>query len=296
MNQPDVLAAGAVVLRNTGNGPEVLIVHRPRYGDWSLPKGKLNKGETDAVCAVREVAEETGVRIHLKAPLQAHRYRVKAGLKHVDWWLAEAVPGETGDVVDPTEVDEVAWRPADAAAACLSYADERARLAEALALPPVTPLLIVRHAKALPRKQWTARDSERPITDWGRRQSRSLVPFLSAFGVRRVVSSSSLRCLQTLNPYARASELALEGWHELTEEVGEREPEAARRATTELATVTARTGVPTVVCGHRPVLPAMLAGVGVPNQRFATAESLVVALTEELVPAARRTLLQRIGR
>lgn len=296
MKNPDVLAAGAVVLRHTADGPEVLLVHRPRYDDWSLPKGKLTTGETDAVCAVREVAEETGVGVRLKAPLSAHRYRIKSGLKHVDWWLAEVVEGEAGDITATREVDEVAWRPATAAADRLSYADERERLAEAIALPSVTPLIIVRHAKALPRKQWQAKDSERPITEWGRRQARSLIPFLDAFGVRRVVSSSSVRCLQTLNPYARARALSLEGWHELTEEMAEREPLAAGRATAGLAESAARTGVPTAVCGHRPVLPAMLSGIGVPASSFETAEALVVALSCQGRPVATRSVVQRIGR
>lgn len=296
MTTPVVRAAGAVVVRRVDTGPEVLTVHRPRYDDWSLPKGKLHRGETDAVCAVREVAEETGVRVRLTAPLSAHRYRVAAGLKQVDWWVAQAVDGDAGGLGDTDEVDEVAWRPAAEASSWLSYADERERVAEALALPPVTPLLIVRHAKALARKRWQAVDSERPITDWGRRQARALVPFLTVFGVRRVVSSSSVRCLETVNPFARAMELPLEGWLELTEETAEREPEAARRVTAALAADVARTCVPTVVCGHRPVLPSMLDGVGVPVQRFSTGETLVVALTSQGTPAAMRSVLLRIGR
>lgn len=296
MTTPVVRAAGAVVVRRPSTGPEVLTVHRPRYDDWSLPKGKLHRGETDAVCAAREVAEETGVRVHLKAPLSAHRYRVAAGPKQVDWWLAEAVDGEAGAITDTHEVDEVTWRPATEVSRWLTYPDECERVADALALPPVTPFLIVRHAKALARKRWQALDSERPITDWGRRQARSLVPFLAAFGVRRVVSSSAVRCLQTVNPYARAQELPLEGWRELTEEVAEEDPKAARLATATLAFSSALQRTPTVVCGHRPVLPAMLEGVGIPVQRFSTGETLVVALTSQGTPVAARSIVQRIGR
>lgn len=296
MSRPTIHAAGAVVLRSRKARREVLVVHRPRYDDWSLPKGKLERGETDAVCAVREVAEETGVRIHLTAPLSAHRYPVKGETKQVDWWLADAFDGEAGDVTDTEEIDEVAWLDLAAATTRLTYPDERDRLLEAVALPRVTPLLIVRHAKALARKHWDRPDVERPITEWGRRQARALMPFLAAFGVRRVISSSATRCLQTVNPYARALGLKLEGWLDLTEETGERDPEAGRRVLTDLACWVGESHTPTVVCGHRPVLPAMLKGVGVRGHKFATAETVVIALDNSGQPVATRALPQRIGR
>ncbi|MDO5681521.1 MAG: NUDIX hydrolase [Propionibacteriaceae bacterium] len=289
MKRPAVRAAGAVVLRRESDETEVLVVHRPRYDDWSLPKGKLDRGETDAVCAVREVAEETGVRVRLTAPLSPHRYRVSGGIKQVDWWLAE-VNGEPGEIADPEEVDKAEWLPVSEALEWLSYADERDRLMEGVAMPPVTPLLIVRHAKALPRKDWNDVDYERPITDWGRRQARALVPFLSVFGVRRVVSSSATRCVQTVNPYAHALDLPMEAWDELTEETGEKDPKIARTMTAKLAKEVAASGVPTTVCGHRPILPAMLKGAGAPAQEFATAETLVVALTKKGKPVTSRTL------
>ena len=295
MKQPDVRAAGAVVLRREADETEVLVVHRPRYDDWSLPKGKLDKKENDAICAASEVAEETGVSVRLTAPLSAHHYQVQAGLKQVDWWLAEVV-GDSGEIEDTHEVDRTEWLPVSEAVEWLSYAAERDRLMEAVALPPVTPFLIVRHAKALPRKLWEEIDSARPITDWGRRQARALVPFFSVFGVRRVVSSSSTRCLQTVNPYARALELPLEGWRELTEETAEKDSEIAGTVTAALAADCARTSVPTVLCGHRPVLPGMLDGVGAPPQRFATAETLVIALTSEGTPVTSRSVALRMSR
>ena len=296
MKPPDVHAAGAVVLRDTTAGREVLLVHRPRYNDWSLPKGKLDRGETDALCAVREVEEETGARVRLTAPLTPDHYQVPSGVKRVDWWVAQANGGRVGSVIDTREVDEVAWIPVTKATKQLSYVGERDRVDEALALPSSTPLLIVRHAKALARKDWTASDSERPITNWGRRQACALVPLLQAFGVQRVVSSSATRCLQTVSPYARAMGLALEGWRELTEETGGRDPEMAGVVMAELAAQTAASGRPTVVCGHRPVLPAMLAAIGAPAQEFATAETLMVALNSEGMVVASRNQTQRIGR
>lgn len=297
MKKPDIRAAGAVVLRVVADRREALIIHRPRYDDWSLPKGKLERGETAATAAVREVAEETGVRVRLVQPLASQRYKLGNELKQVDWWRADVVGGADPDrPIDPEEVDRVAWVSVDEAAARLSYANETDALAEAVAQPAATPLLILRHAEALPRKSWSRPDSERPINGWGRRQARALVPLLAAFGVRRVVSSSSLRCLQTVAAYALRSGHALEGWNDLTEERHEDAPDDARRVMVELAAQTGRSGVPTVVCGHRPVFPAMLQGLGVPDHKFATAETLVVALGRDGSVVGRAALPQRIDR
>lgn len=296
MSKPEIHAAGAVVLRGTGEMAEVLTVHRPRYDDWSLPKGKFERGEVAASCAAREVAEETGIRVRLTAPLTPHAYKVNGHHKRVEWYHAVPLSGTSG-TPDPDEVDQVAWLPIETAHARLSYADERERLSEAVALPPVTPLIVLRHAKALPRKDWAAADdAARPITSWGRRQARALVPFLAALGVRRIVSSSAVRCLETVTPYSRAVELSLEGWHELTEESAREDPEAATRAIAELRALTAESGVPTVVCGHRPVLPAMLAALDLPTRKFATAAALVVTLETNGQVNGELEVLPRIGR
>src|SRR6188472_3608982 len=88
-NRPDVLAAGAVVLRQ--HNDEVLLVHRPKYDDWSFPKGKLDRGEHATSAAIREVEEETGVRIRLGVPLRDQRYPIRAGTKLVHYWVGRAV-------------------------------------------------------------------------------------------------------------------------------------------------------------------------------------------------------------
>lgn len=276
----DIIAAGAVVLRHDPD-PQVLLVHRPRYDDWSLPKGKIERNENTAVCAVREVAEETGVRIRLRVPLDAHEYPVKSQTKQVHWWLADVVDDSKLAPMDPDEVDQVGWFSIDEALNRLNYADERDRLNQALEQPSTTGLVIVRHAKALHRKSWDGNDPERPLTDWGRRQSRALIPLLTAFGVRRVVSSSAVRCLQTVTPFTRAAGLSLEGWHELTEESAEENPDAVTAAMLQLTEETLSSGVPVAVCGHRPVLPGMLDAIGMPDRKFATAEIRVAQLTAD---------------
>lgn len=288
MNSPSIVAAGAVVLRRGCDPPQVLIIHRPRYDDWSLPKGKVERNEPPAVCAVREVAEETGISVRVTAPLHSHSYPTADGTKQVHWWVAEVVSeGEPAPGDD--EVDQIRWVPIRTALDLLSYRDECDRLREAMAVPVTTPLLVLRHAKAQSRKDWDGPDVARPITGWGRRQSRALVPVFEAFGVRRVVSSAAVRCLQTVTPFTRSAGLGLEGWHELTEEVGETDPAGVTRAIEQLRRDVATSGTPTVVCGHRPLLPTMLAALDLPNHKFATAElQAVTLLTDLTVHASER--------
>ncbi|MDR1078410.1 MAG: NUDIX hydrolase [Propionibacteriaceae bacterium] len=127
-----IQAAGAVVWRRVGSEPEVALVHRPKYDDWSLPKGKAKAGESLSETAIREVAEETGWRIRLGPPLSPTRYLTESGPKQVSYWLGHPLEAQTRPPDD--EVDQVAWLPLDRARARLTYADERVVLAEAVAL------------------------------------------------------------------------------------------------------------------------------------------------------------------
>lgn len=278
MNKPDILAAGAVVLRREPT-PQVLVVHRPKYDDWSLPKGKVDEEEPTAVCAVREVAEETAVEVRLGPRLGTHRYPVGDQVKQVDWWVGEVL-SESQRSAD-AEVDEVRWLPIAKALETLSYSDERERVRKALTQPVTTPLLITRHAKAMDRKRWSGVDLERPLTGWGRRQAHALMPLFTAFGVRRVISSTAARCVQTVDPFVRSTGLDMEDWPELTEECGKARPSRVSALMEKLRTELASTGQPTVICGHRPVLPIMLGALDLANRTFATAESLVVHVTSD---------------
>jgi len=199
----EVVSAGAVVL---GPGAEVLLVHRPKYDDWSFPKGKLDRGEHATSAAIREVEEETGVRIRLGVPLRDQRYPIRAGTKLVHYWVARAVgDGDVSGYQPNSEIDEVGWFPIDKARRRLTYQFDVDTLAEALHQARKTrTLLIVRHSQARSRKAWRSDDRERPLLATGKHQAERLVPLLSAYDVRRMVSSSSTRCLQTLEPYAEA--------------------------------------------------------------------------------------------
>ena len=191
-----ILAGGAVVTREDPvRGTEVLIIHRTRYNDWTLPKGKLDAGESLPACAVREVLEETGVTIRLGVPLDTVRYDTANGVKQVEYWGGTVL--ETAPRPPDDEVDVVSWLPVRAALSRLTYAHDHFLVQQYLDQPPTTPLIIVRHGKAMDRKDWSKKDTARPVNARGRRQSRLLVPMLGAYGISRLVSSTSARCIGT---------------------------------------------------------------------------------------------------
>ena len=123
-----IRAAGGVVIRGGAHGPEVLIVHRPRYDDWSLPKGKREAGETDEQCAVREVDEETGVRCSLGPELLPQKYVDRKGRpKVVRYWLMH--PGRERPFIPNDEVDRVRWVSMAAVGDELTYPGARDQVA-----------------------------------------------------------------------------------------------------------------------------------------------------------------------
>jgi 8-oxo-dGTP diphosphatase len=133
---PTVRAAGGIVLRQGADGAyEVLLVHRPRYDDWSLPKGKADPGERDEDTALREVEEETGIRCILGPPAGRTRYRDSKGRdKVVHYWLMEPeseAAAADGAFVANEEVDDVRWCTVAEATGALTYAHDRKLLTKA---------------------------------------------------------------------------------------------------------------------------------------------------------------------
>jgi 8-oxo-dGTP diphosphatase len=267
-----IVAAGAVVVRK---GPEVLLVHRPKYDDWSFPKGKLDPGEHITTAAVREVAEETGLDVRLGPRLSTQAYQVRNGWirpKLVHYWVARVVHDDDVSAYRPNaEIDAVAWVPLDKAARTLTYERDRETLAEAAAVRKTShPLVVLRHGKAAPRKQWRGDDRERPLAAEGELQAETVVPVLSAYGVERVLSSSSKRCWTTVSPYADVADLEVEVTADLSEE--DATPEAVERIVHELL----ERREPVVLCTHRPVLPHVYDALGVPDPKLDAGTMLVV--------------------
>jgi 8-oxo-(d)GTP phosphatase len=272
-----VLAAGAVVWRPSDGGVDVLLVHRPRYDDWSFPKGKLDAGEHLLAAAVREVAEETGVVSRLGPPLPRQQYDLRSGAtKRVYYWAARPVDARhdhgRADHHQPTdEVDRVAWVGVDEARRRLTYPRDIEVLdAFGVGAYHSSPLIVLRHSKAVPRASWTGDDRERPLTAAGAEQAAALVPLLRAYGARRVVSSDAVRCVTTVAPYADAAGLRVEVDHRLSEEGADDTALAARTA------ALAGGADALVVCSHRPVLPSLLGSLGLRDPELAPGEFLVV--------------------
>lgn len=282
-----ITAAGAVVLRGTDEAREVLVVRRSKYKDWSLPKGKPETDEDLPATAVREVHEETGVRIRLGMPLGKTNYTVGKRRKQVSWWLG-IVEHERRRRPDK-EVEKAVWMPVDKALKKLSYADEAAILKTALDISSAGTLLIVRHGKAMLRKHWTGSDARRPLSGRGRRQALRIRALLAAFGTREVVSSTSTRCMQTLIPFAREHDLPVVGIALLSEEEAEGNGPQVQQLMTAMRRRTAAEGNVVAVCGHRPVLPDMREGAGVVDKPMLVAEVLVIHLDEEGEPVAIET-------
>jgi 8-oxo-(d)GTP phosphatase len=247
----EIQAAGGVLWRVDDTGTLVIaLVHRPRYDDWSLPKGKLDPGEHPTVAAVREIAEETGQAAVLGRPLPSAHYLVEGVPKTVHYWAARALGGEfrAND-----EVDELAWLDPAEAAPRLARESDAAVLAAFLTAPVDTgAVILLRHGHAKSRRDWGGKDVDRPLRHVGLEQGRRLVPILRAFGIGRVMCSPALRCLQTVRPFGHSIGTEPEILSGLAEEVG---GEAFGRAAREV--VAAARDASVVVCSHRPVLPPL---------------------------------------
>jgi 8-oxo-(d)GTP phosphatase len=255
----DVLAAGAVLWRPGATGPEVALVHRPRYDDWAYPKGKLDDGEDMPFAAAREVVEETGHRPRLGALLGDVRYQVPEGRKVVRYWAAESRGGR----FEPnSETDRLEWASVDRAADQLSYRHDLEVLRRFLEVgPPTATVVLVRHAKAGSRNRWDGDDALRPLSGTGRRQAAALGPLLQLFGPDRLHTAPPLRCRQTLEPLAEELGGATVADEPLFgEDRYWDDPAAARERLLELA---GQPGV-TVVSSQGGVIPDLVAALGKP--------------------------------
>jgi 8-oxo-(d)GTP phosphatase len=239
------------------DGRQVALVHRPRYDDWSLPKGKIARGEHVLQAAVREVAEETGVRVVLGRRLPSTRYQSHGQPKIVDYWAARAAAGPQPGFTPNDEVDELDWLPLPAARQRLTYPHDCEVLEEFAAGPPDTvPVVLLRHAAARSKGDWRVTghpdDLTRPLAPTGDREAVTLAALLRCFAPGRVLSSAAERCVGTVRPYAAVAGTEVAADRAFT--VGLASPADIRRRTAEVVAYEA--GV--VVCGHRENLPVIL--------------------------------------
>ncbi|MBD8057553.1 NUDIX hydrolase [Cellulomonas sp. JH27-2] len=264
-----VEAAGALVWRVRTGRLQVALVHRPRYRDWSWPKGKLDPGESIVQAAWREVAEETQQDVVLGIPLPGLEYRISDGrTKRVHYWAAQ-VAGRVDAAAlrarppvpraSTHEIDDVRWFDVDAAGARLTRPEDNAPLvalvdAHAKGRLDTRALVVARHGTAVKRHAWKGGELDRPLTREGADQAKALVPILSAFGVTRVVTSAWARCAATVQPYAAAAQVPGEVSSLLTEHEHSSSPARVARQVVDLLEWPGDS----VLCTHRPVLPTVV--------------------------------------
>lgn len=233
--------------------PEIAVVHRPRYDDWSLPKGKLDPGETAPVAAAREIAEETGFRAHLGRRLPSVSYAVDGATKKVRYWVARCVGGE---FTPNDEVDELKWLPVEQAMTQLEYALDRKVLRRFTALPAdTTTVLIVRHATAGSKSRYSGDDRKRPLDKHGRAQAEALVGQLLAFGAGDLFAADRVRCHQTLDPLAEELGVPVHTEPALTAEAYADNRKKSRQRVLEIAA----TAEHPVICTQGEVIPDLIA-------------------------------------
>jgi 8-oxo-dGTP diphosphatase len=258
-----IFAAGTVIFKGKGLNQKIAVIHRPHREDWSFPKGKIDAPESAPAAAVRETLEETGLHVVLHQSLTPQEYIFDNLPKTVFYWRARLVKPPV--FVPNEEADQLVWVSLKAALKLLTYEVDRQLAKEAFKAKDTKPLILLRHATAEKRIEWSDRyskaippDSFRPLTPAGIMQSHLIGDLLSAFGINKVVSSDSIRCVATVSPYAASQELALEA-HQTLSELGW---EFNNKSGLKLIRKLAMLNQPVVICGHRPALPALAQAIG----------------------------------
>jgi 8-oxo-dGTP diphosphatase len=258
-----VLAAGAVVWKLVDGKARVLLVHRTQHKDISLPKGKVDPGETLPHTAVREIAEETGFDVVLGAPLGTVEYTMPNGKeKVVHYWSAEVDPGaaERHSYEANGEIRALEWVLASKAAKRLSYehdADVVARFAAQFdaGLARTFALVVLRHGKAMPHDQWDGPDATRPLLHRGLEQSSSVAGGVAAFGPQSLSSSPAARCLSTIDPTASLLDLPVKSSRSLSQDAYS----GGGKKVGKLVAKRLAARESTVLCSHGPVIPQIIA-------------------------------------
>ncbi|WP_307039236.1 NUDIX hydrolase [Agromyces ramosus] len=257
-----IYAAGAVCWRLIDGKVHVLVIHRTVHGDVTIPKGKVDPGESLPRTAVREIAEETGLDVALGVPLGISRYALPSGReKIVHYWAAEvserAVQRST--FKPNAEVAALEWVTIKRARGYLSYApdveilDTFAKLVDQ-GVTSTFALVLVRHGKAVGRSGWKGPDAARPLTERGVTQAAALVDTITAWSPRRIVSSPAVRCVTTVAPLGAATGIQVKRDDGISQDAWEAGHDEVRRVVGKRV----RSGKSAVLCSHGPVLPEIM--------------------------------------
>ncbi|MCH6230086.1 NUDIX hydrolase [Microbacterium sp. CFH 31415] len=265
MTETAVYAAGGVVWRVVDAKLRVLLIHRTKYRDVTLPKGKVDPGEMLAETAAREILEETGIRVALGVPVGVSRYRLPSKRqKIVHYWAAEATDEaiRASAFVPNKEIAALEWVTPKKALARLSYPVDVEIIENFMSLVDegvlrTFPIIALRHAKAIGREEWDGEDAARPLSTRGRRQADSIVGPLLAFGARKLISSPAVRCMKTVAPLSAALGRKIDKSKLISQDAWEEGASDARTVIGERV----RARKPAVLCSHGPVLPEILSEI-----------------------------------
>jgi 8-oxo-dGTP diphosphatase len=241
-----IIAAGAVVWRKTKVGEiEVVVIHRPKYDDWSFPKGKADIGEAVIACAHREVLEESNLDTQFGPYLGEVEYETIDGPKIVYFWSAKTI---TEYPFTPnSEVDKLEWHSIKSAKKILTLDSDREILSKFSKLDVDTKPFIT-------REEWPGDDDDRPLDSLGSFQADRLVPIYEVYKLEQIHSSDAIRCFDTVNSLARKLNITLEVSGKLSESAYKKDKEKAFDYCKELI----KADKSILICSHNPILPKLL--------------------------------------
>ncbi len=283
-------AAGTIPWRINEIGEvEVAIVHRPRYDDWSFPKGKLDRGEEIIACAYRETLEETGFDTKLGVYIGQIEYFTPDGLKKVSYWAAQLKDGQQ-EFKSNSEVDQLLWVEIDTAEEKLTRVGDREILAKFADAPiDTTPLILLRHAKALVRSEWTGDDDDRPLEGIGQVQAQRMLSIYQAYGLTEIHTSDAIRCYDTVAAMARALGIEMTVTRHLSETTFKKNKDKALDYAKDLSEAVADQKQPILLCSHNPILPRALeritkkSDVELPEEKLQPGDAWVVHIRKKKV-------------
>lgn len=279
-----IVAAGAVVWRKNDNGiTEIAIIHRPKYDDLSLPKGKIEPNESLISCAYREVFEETNLTTQFGPFLGEVEYFSPDGLKRVSYWSAKSISHEN-NFTPNNEVDKLIWSPLSKAIDKLTSETDKEIIGRFVnSFYESQPLILLRHGKALARSEWPADDDDRPLDALGQSQAARLLSIYQVFNLKEIHTSDAIRCYDTVSPMAKSLNLNLIVSGKLSESSFKKDKEKAFDYLKELL----KSDQSAILCSHNPVLPKLLAKVSKKNDLIPD---------EDKLQPADAWILHRVGK